>query len=162
MRNAIPTRQRLQPIGKPCWIIVKRGAQQKGRFIVPRGGARAGAGRKPGGLRAKPRETIALARAEVRKVLSAAKSPMAVLCEIAADESRDAVLRVQAAAAVCPFLYPRLSASVVADVSPTLDRPTTAALLSKLSQQFARLSAPGETIDALPEPEAAKLIEGEG
>jgi hypothetical protein len=52
---------------------------------MPRGGARPGAGRKPGGARAKPRETIQLAREEVKRVLAAAKSPLAVLCEIAAQ-----------------------------------------------------------------------------
>jgi hypothetical protein len=126
---------------------------------VPRGGKRVGAGRKPGGLRAKPPGPIETARAEVRKALSGAKSPMAVLCSIAADESLDVVLRVQAAAAVCPFLYPRLSASVTADVTGKVSRPTTAALMDRLSRQFARLADPGETIDALPEPELVKLIE---
>ena len=126
---------------------------------MPRGGKRPGAGRKPGGARAKPPGPVTLARAEVAKVLKAAKSPMAVLCEIAADDNRDPTLRVQAAAAVCPFLYPRLSAAVVADVSEKVDRPTTQALLSRLSQQFARLAAP-QTIDALPAPQEPVPIEG--
>jgi hypothetical protein len=114
---------------------------------MSRGGARPGAGRKPGGALKKPPAAVAVARAEVKKVLAAGKSPLAVLCELAADENRDPVLRVQAAAAVCPFLYPRLSASVVADVSDKVDRPSAQALLSKLSASFARLAAPPETID---------------
>ena len=127
---------------------------------MPRGGARPGAGRKAGGVQAKPRETIAVAREEVRKVLKTTKNPLAVLVEIAADESKDPTLRVQAAAAALPFMMPRLSASVVADVSPKLDRPTNDALLEKLSRQFARLLPQGETIDVLPEPEPVPLIEG--
>jgi hypothetical protein len=129
---------------------------------MPRGGARPGAGRKAGGVQTKPRETIALAREEVRKVLKTAKSPMAVLIEIAADETRDPVLRVQAASAALPFMMPRLSASVVADVSPKLDRPTNDALLDKLSRQFARLLPQGETIDVLPEAVGVPLIEDDG
>lgn len=125
------------------------------------GGKRVGAGRKPGGERRKAPGPVAIARAEVEKVLASAKSPMAVLCEIAADETKDPQLRVQAASAICPYLYPRLNASVTADVSPKLDRPTTAALMDKLSQQFARLAPPGRVIELLPEPERIALIEGD-
>jgi hypothetical protein len=114
-----------------------------------RGGKRPGAGRKPGGVRTKPAEIVDLARKEVTLLLKHAQSPMAVLCEIAADENRDPSLRVQAAAAVMPYIYPRLSASVVADVSKSVDRPTQSALISKLNAQFARLSAPAETVEVL-------------
>jgi hypothetical protein len=119
---------------------------------MPKGGARPGAGRKPGGATVKPRETIQLARTEVKRILATAKSPLAVLCELSANEELDASLRIQAASAVLPFIYPRLSASVVADVSKEVSRPTQAALLQKLSAQFARLSAPTEeppTIDVV-------------
>jgi hypothetical protein len=112
---------------------------------MPRGGARPGAGRKPGAAWAekKPPAAREIARAEVAKVLASSKSPLAILCEIAADETRDPILRVQAATAVCPFLYPRLSAAVVADMTPPKeDRPTTQALLGKLSAAFGRLAAP--------------------
>ena len=117
---------------------------------MPRGGKRPGAGRKPGGARAKPPEVIAVARAEVKRVLATAKSPLAVLCEVAADETRDIALRMQAAASVLPFLYPRLSAAVVADVSPPKDdRPSTQALLGKLSAAFGRLAAPEPEAEAI-------------
>jgi hypothetical protein len=130
---------------------------------MPRGGARPGAGRKPGGERAKPPGPVAIAREEVRKVLRAGQSPISVLCEIAADETRAPELRVQAAAAALPFLMPRLTASVVADVSDRVGRPTTKALVDRLASAFGRLaqSDPPKLIEADAETEPAGVIEGE-
>lgn len=124
---------------------------------MPRGGARPGAGRKPGGERAKPPGPIEVARAEVRRVLTTSESPLAILTEIAANPDVDISLRVQAAIGVAPYLYPRLSASIVANASDKVDRPTTKALVDRLATAFGRLAQQ----DPAPKLIEAEVIEGE-
>ncbi len=95
-----------------------------------------------------------MARARVREVLTTAQDPLAVLVEIANDAEVDVQVRVQAATAACPFMFPRLSAAVVA-TAPTTARDDTAHLVERLMQRFARLGAP-VTIEAEPVPSAAE------
>jgi hypothetical protein len=122
---------------------------------MPVGGKRPGAGRKPGaawkGKNPRPEAVRAMAKKRVQEVLTSAKDPLSVLVEIAADEGRDVQLRVQAATAACPFMFPRLSAAVVA-TAPAAARDDTANLVERLMQRFNRLAPPPVTIDAQAEP----------
>jgi hypothetical protein len=80
-----------------------------------------------------------MAKARVREVLTTAQDPLAVLVEMAADTANDPQLRVQAATAACPFIYPRLSAGVVANVAaPGASDP--ARLVDQVMQRIARMA----------------------
>ena len=120
---------------------------------MPVGGKRPGAGRKPGAAwhTKKPAPIRDMASARVREVLTTAQDPLSVLVEIAADRELDVQLRVQAATAACPFMFPRLSASVVA-TAPATARDDTAGLVDRLMHRFARLAPPMVTIDAEAQP----------
>ena len=119
---------------------------------MPVGGKRPGAGRKPGDAwhTRKPPPVRDMARQRVREVLTTAQDPLSVLVEIAADQDQDVQLRVQAATAACPFMFPRLSAAVVA-TAPATARDDTAGLVERLMHRFARLAPPTLTIDAEPQ-----------
>jgi hypothetical protein len=82
----------------------------------------------------------------VREVLTTAQDPLSVLVDIAADTEQDPQLRVQAATAACPFMFPRLSASVVA-TAPASARDDTAGLVDRLMHRFAKLAPPTQTIE---------------
>jgi hypothetical protein len=85
-----------------------------------------------------------MAKARVREVLTTAQDPLAVLVEMAADTANDPQLRVQAANAACPYIYPRLSAAVVANVSdPAVNDP--ARLVDQVLQRIARLAPASAT-----------------
>lgn len=115
------------------------------------GGKRPGAGRKAGdawkGQDPAPPDLRGMARARVREVLTTSNDPIAVLIEIANDSSVDVQTRVTAAIGAAPFMFPRLSASVVA-TAPINAKEDTAHLIERLSQRFARLVPPAPTIDA--------------
>ena len=96
-----------------------------------------------------------MAKQRVREVLTTAQDPLSVLCEIAADPENDKPLRVQAATAAAPFMFPRLSAAVVA-TAPASSRDDTAGLVDRLMQRFARLAPPPITIEAESEPAGAE------
>ncbi len=106
------------------------------------GGKRAGAGRKPGAAwqGKNPREPALrdMAKSRVREVLTTAQDPLAVLVEIANDRAVDVQVRVQAATAAAPFMFPRLSATVVA-TAPLSARDDNAGLVERLMQRFARI-----------------------
>ena len=95
-----------------------------------------------------------MAKQRVREVLTTAQDPLSVLCEIAADPENEKPLRVQAATAAAPYMFPRLSASVVA-TAPSNASDMTAGLVDRLMQRFARLAPPPVTIEAEPEPAGA-------
>jgi proline dehydrogenase len=124
---------------------------------MPVGGKRPGAGRKPGAAWAskKPAPIRDMAKARVREVLTTAQDPLSVLVEIAADVEQDVQLRVQAATAACPFMFPRLSAAVVA-TAPATARDDTQGLVERLMQRFARLAPPVQTIEGTASPAAAE------
>lgn len=115
---------------------------------MARGGARVGAGRKGGAAWSgkKPRCIRDMASSRVRQVLDTANDPLAILVEIANDEEVDVALRVQAASAAAPYMFPRLSASVVA-TAPATARDDTAGLVDRLMNRFARLAPPVPTIE---------------
>jgi hypothetical protein len=73
---------------------------------------------------------------------------LAVLVEIAANNEADLPLRVQAASAACPYLYPRLSAAVVASVPPDSQQHDSAALVDRIMGRIARMVP---TIEAVAE-----------
>ena len=122
---------------------------------MPVGGKRPGAGRKPGaawaGSNPRPKPIRDMANARVREVLTTANDPLAVLVEIANDHGVDVQVRVQAATAAAPFMFPRLSAAVVA-TAPMNAKDGTAHLVENLMRKFERLAAPVQTIDAEPVP----------
>jgi hypothetical protein len=72
--------------------------------------------------------------------------PLAVLVEIASDKENDVQVRVQAASAAAPYMFPRLSASVVA-TAPAAAKDHTAGLVERLMDRFARLAPPVQTIE---------------
>lgn len=115
------------------------------------GGKRFGAGRKPGeawkGVAPRPKALRDLAKSRVREVLNTKNEPIAVLVDIANDTAVDVQIRVQAAIGAAPFMFPRLSASVVAS-APATARDDSAHLVDRLMQRFARLAPPVQTIDA--------------
>ncbi len=92
-----------------------------------------------------------MANARVREVLTTASDPLAVLVEIANDPSVDVQVRVQAASSAAPFMFPRLSAAVVA-TAPATAKDETAGLIERLMRRFERLAPPVATIegDAVP------------
>lgn len=110
---------------------------------MPRGGARTGAGRKAGAgwASAKPRPIRELANSRVREVLTTANDPIAVLVDIANDAEVDVQVRVQAATAAAPYMFPRLSATVVA-TAPMSAKDDTAGVIERLMQRFSRIAAP--------------------
>ncbi len=118
---------------------------------MPVGGKRAGAGRKAGAAWAskKPASVRDMAKARVREVLTTAQDPLAVLVEIAASNDADPQLRVQAATAACPFIYPRLSAAVVANLG-TPEKGDPARLVDELLQRIAKRVPAMPTIDHAP------------
>ena len=117
---------------------------------MPQGGKRPGSGRKSGdawhGRVPRPKPIREMAQARVREVLTTAQDPLAVLVEIANDTSVDAQVRVTAATAAAPFMFPRLSAAVVA-TAPATARDDTAGLVERLMQRFAKLAPPVPTIE---------------
>ncbi len=125
--------------------------------LVPVGGKRPGAGRKPGdawhGKPARPKVIRDMAKARVREVLATSRDPLAVLIEIANDPGVDVQIRVQAATSCAPYMFPRLSATVVA-TAPMSARDDTVHLVERLMQRFTRLVPPAA-------PEAGAVIEGE-
>lgn len=124
---------------------------------MPRGGRRAGAGRKSGDAWASkaPEPVRALARAKVQEILTSERDPLDVLVRLAFDEEQDPTLRVQAAAAAMPYLRPRLSAMVAMNVpAGGAGQVDAQQLLQCLNERLARL-APPVTLDAEPAEHAA-------
>ena len=119
--------------------------------IMPVGGKRPGAGRKPGAAWAgkTPREPAirSMAKSRVRQILETKNDPVAVLVDIANDTNVDVALRVQAATAAAPFMFPRLSAAVVS-VAPQTAKHDSERLIERLMTRFQRLAGP--TIEAQP------------
>jgi hypothetical protein len=117
---------------------------------MPHGGKRPGAGRKSGtawqGKTPRPQPIRQMANARVREVLTSANDPIAVLIDIANDSSVDVQVRVQAASAAAPYMFPRLSAAVVA-TAPASAKDDTAALVERLMHRFARLAPQAITIE---------------
>jgi hypothetical protein len=126
-------------------------ARETGGCIVPSGGKRPGAGRKKGQAwhGAAPRDPSAreLARSRVREVLTTASDPLAVLVEIANDAGNDVQVRVQAASAACPYIFPRLSAAVIATVPPA-SRDEHRTLVDRVLGKFEKMAASLPTIEA--------------
>jgi len=118
---------------------------------VPVGGKRPGAGRKPGdgwqGKNPRPKAMREMAQARVREVLTTANDPLAVLIEVANDRKVDVQIRVAAASVAAPYMFPRLSAVVVAS-APATAKDDTAHLVERLMTRFARLAPPVPTIEA--------------
>ena len=118
---------------------------------MPVGGKRPGAGRKPGAAwkGSKPRSEAmrTAARSTVLKIIQGENDPLTVLCSICADETVDIPLRIQAGHAVAPFLFPRLSAAVIA-TAPLTAKEDTALLIERLSARFGKMLLPSvEPID---------------
>ena len=117
------------------------------------GGKRPGAGRKPGsawkGANPRPAALRDMAKSRVREVLTTKNDPIAVLVEIANDQDVDVKVRVEAATAAAPFMFPRLSAAVVA-TAPASARDESGALVERLMARFQKLAQPVRTIEADP------------
>src|SRR5690242_6243996 len=119
---------------------------------MPRGGARAGAGRKPGsGWR--PAALRSVAREQLIKTIEDGRDPLTVLVDFAFDESMDPGVRLQAAIAASPYFHPRLSVQAIESTSTnvTVD---AAAVMNRLVDRLGRLAPPepADTIDVIPEP----------
>lgn len=114
------------------------------------GGKRPGSGRKSGaawhGRNPRPPAVRDLAKSRVREVLTTKNDPLAVLIEIANNPEIDVQVRVQAATSAAPYMFPRLSATVVAH-APVNAREDTKQLIERLSQRFAKLVQSAPTIE---------------
>ena len=114
------------------------------------GGRRPGAGRKSGDAWAgkAPRDPAVrdMARERVREVLTTAQDPVAVLVEIANDKGHDVQVRVQAASAAAPYIFPRLSASVVA-TAPMASKDDHAGLIERIMGKLAAKAPPAVTLE---------------
>lgn len=113
------------------------------------GGKRPGAGRKPGpawhGRTPRTKAIRTLAKERVREVLTTANDPLAVLIEIANDPAVEVTVRVQAAIGAAPFMFPRLSAAVVA-TAPVSAKEDHAELIERLTARFAKLVRPATPV----------------
>jgi hypothetical protein len=114
-----------------------------------RGGSRPGSGRKAGDAWAttKPKPIRDMANSRVREVLATKLDPLAVLVDISNDPENDVQVRVAAASAAAPYLFPRLSMSVVGTASVTA-KEDGAHLVQKLMDRIARLAQAPQTIEA--------------
>lgn len=84
---------------------------------MARGGARPGAGRKPGALTTKTREIAAQA-------LEGGISPLDYMLQILRDDSLETAQRFEAAKAAAPYVHPRLAnvdANMSGDVGVTVE-----------------------------------------
>jgi hypothetical protein len=129
---------------------------------MPRGGKREGAGRKAGdGWKApKPATLREASRQTVAKIFRDGGDPLSVVCEIALDAANEPTLRIEAAKAALPFLYPRLSAVVTASIDPNKaggGGVTAAAMARRLNDKLAALLAPGVVLDGVAEKSSAPL-----
>ena len=122
------------------------------------GGKRPGAGRKAGAAwhSARPPALRAVARSNVADILQNHPDPLLGLLEIAEDRSIDPDVRVRAYVGAMPFIRPRLSMSVSADVTPDkAEKVDKAQLLDRMMEQLNRLQAskepPALTLEASPE-----------
>lgn len=115
---------------------------------MPSGGARAGAGRKPGQIGRMRRQAVEIAaRLDV--------NPLAILLGVAADSRQSVNTRVTAAAAAIPYCLPRLSASISAQVPV---KASDGAGLDRLIASLDKLrdaQPPGLTIEHQAEPAPA-------
>ena len=115
------------------------------------GGKRPGAGRKAGAAwkSARPPAIRAVARANVLDILQNHPDPLLGLLAIAEDREVDADVRVRAYIGALPFIRPRLSMSVSADVTPTKDdKVDKADLIARMLERLDSLR-PSEQIDVL-------------
>ena len=122
------------------------------------GGKRPGAGRKAGEAwhSARPPAIRSVARANVLDLLQNHQDPLLGLLEIAEDRDVDPDVRVRAYIGAMPFIRPRLSMSVSADVTPDKsEKVDKAQLLGRMLDQLDRLQASKEppqlTVEASPE-----------
>jgi hypothetical protein len=113
---------------------------------MPRGGKREGAGRKPGtpgpgkGNYERTDCNRALAKATVTKVLTAERDPLFVLVDLAFDADNDVQVRKEAAIAALPYIHPRLSAIVTANVQQPVAADQSV-LMGKLLGRIAKIEA---------------------
>ena len=123
------------------------------------GGKRAGAGRKAGSdwHSKRPPAIRTVARANVLELLQNHQDPLLGLLEIAENRDLDPDVRVKAYIGAMPFVRPRLSMSVSADVTPDkVEKVDKAQLLERMLEQLDRLQAskPAKvTVEASSEPE---------
>jgi hypothetical protein len=88
-------------------------------------------------------------RARLADLLRTGKDPLDVLIAIAFNDEIDVSLRIQAAAAACPFMHPKLSNQTIDSRSlhATID---AAGVVASLEQRLARLASPTPTVDVVP------------
>jgi hypothetical protein len=113
------------------------------------GGAREGSGRKPGSGWASPRPLPVreAARIAVKRALAGPDNPIDILLSIAGNDDVDVSTRVVAAAHAAPYMFPKLSASVVATTQSAVSGTDVMALMSKLTDRIGRLAPPTTTIE---------------
>lgn len=101
---------------------------------MPRGGRRAGAGRKAGEAWApkQPSDIRSAARQRVRALIADGRDPLTLLLAIAEDERQNAQLRVEAAARAAPFCFPRLSTVALSDAVRRLSKAEAQSLVDQL------------------------------
>lgn len=121
------------------------------------GGRRPGAGRKPGKAKVSP--TIrATARANVVEILQNRRDPLMSLLDLADDTETPVDQRIKAYAAAMPFVRPRLSMAVTADVTPKdgAEKVDQALLLGKMMSMLDRLAGSNKPVPVTIETKATE------
>jgi hypothetical protein len=118
------------------------------------GGARAGAGRKPGARWFSQRiKDTSVAR--LAELAAGGRDPLELLIHMAFDRSLEPALRVTAATNAVPFLHPRLSSAQVETRSTSLHAQVDPEqLVASLQERIERVRQPA--LEAPPEPPAAE------
>jgi hypothetical protein len=121
------------------------------------GGRRPGAGKKPGvKIRPATPSLRAVAAERLSKHAGTETDPLNIVLAIAADTGLDVSTRLNAAAIVLPYMYPRLSQTQV-DARHVYTTVDATQVLERLSDRLERLSkpepAPPALIEAKAEPE---------
>jgi hypothetical protein len=119
------------------------------------GGRRPGAGKKPG-IKVRPATPSlrAVAAERLAKHAGTQNDPLEIVLSIASDPGLDVSTRLNAAAIVLPYMYPRLSAATI-DARTTVQHVDATQVLERLSDRLERLGkpepAPPPLIEATPE-----------
>ena len=113
------------------------------------GGRRAGAGRPAGsGWRASVGNLRTDAVHQLNAIVGSDKDPLAVVIAMACDETVDRGTRLGACSIALPYLYPKLSASVVQQ-NHTVTHVNANDLLDRIAERITRQNGP-VTIEAEP------------
>lgn len=124
---------------------------------MPSGGKRIGAGRKPGPRTPVERVKRSLSAAAIRRIHAEERDPLQRLVEIAFDADAPLELQLQAAASATPYLHPKLSAMVVAQVPKDM-QAEHAAVMGRVMERLGRIASAQPLIEGAAVSEEAESV----